>query len=255
MAAKSKDISVIIPIERTSEDNMALLRAAMASVPKGLDIYISTTTDNAGADFGEVKKVVTCDDPSFASLVNNAVSEIDGKWFTVLEYDDTMTKIWLKNIEKYTEAKPDVSVFMFLEDISDFNTGKFVSFGNEAAWASSFSNEIGYIDNDCLQNFFDFYMTGSLFNKDDWENVGGLKKSIKVTFWYEWMLRLTSKGHKIYVIPKIGYNHRLGRKGSLTEIYKAEVGAKETQWWFDRAKIESVYKEDRNKTYREEEDD
>jgi hypothetical protein len=158
-------------------------------------------------------------------------------------------------VEKYTAAKPDVSVFMFLEDISDFGTKKFVSFGNEAAWASSFSNEIGYIDNDCLQNFFDFYLTGSLFNKDDWEEVGGLKKSMKVTFWYEWMLRLTSKGRKIFVIPKIGYNHRLGRKGSLTEIYKAEVGAKETQWWFDRAKIESVYKEDRNKVYREEEDD
>lgn len=251
MAVRINEIGVIIPIENVSDENMALLASAISSVPSGLDIYISTTKENAEKDFGAVKKVVSNDDGSFASLVNNAVAAIDQKWFTILEFDDTFTKIWAQNVERYTEAKPDVSVYMFFEDITDFNTGKFVSFGNEAPWASSFSNDVGYIDNDCLQNFYDFYLTGSLFNKDDWEYVGGLKASMKVTFWYEWMLRLTSKGRKIYVIPKIGYNHKLGRKGSLTEIYKSEVSAKETQWWFDRAKIESMYKEDRNKTYKD----
>ena len=46
-------------------------------------------------------------------------------------------------------------------------------------------------------------MTGSIFNTADWKEVGGLKPQIKLTFWYEWMLRLTNKGKDIFVIPKI----------------------------------------------------
>ena len=37
------------------------------------------------------------------------------------------------------------------------------------------------------------------------------------------MLRATNNSKKIYVIPKVGYNHTLGRNGSLTETYKKEI--------------------------------
>jgi hypothetical protein len=195
----------------------------------------------------------TEDGTSFAELVENGVKAFnnnpDVKWFSILEFDDTYTPIWLDNVKKYIDFMPETSVFMCLEDITDFNNGKYIGFGNEAAWASSFSNEIGYIDNDCLQNYFDFYLTGSVFNIKDWLEVGGLKPSIKITFWYEWMLRATSKGKKIFVIPKVGYNHTLGRESSLVETYKKEIDKNETQWWFDLAKRESYFKEDRKKTY------
>ena len=46
-------------------------------------------------------------------------------------------------------------------ELLDADDSKFIGIGNEAPWASSFSNEIGYIDLDCLQNFFDFYKVGS----------------------------------------------------------------------------------------------
>ena len=136
---------------------------------------------------------------------------------------------------------PNISVFMPLEDITDFNNGKYIGFGNEAAWASSFSNEIGYVDNECLQNYFDFYVTGSIFNKADWNEVGGLKPLIKISFWYEWLLRLTNKSKKVYVIPKVGYNHSLGRSGSLVETYKSTVSKEESEWWFDLAKREYMF--------------
>jgi hypothetical protein len=141
---------------------------------------------------------------------------------------------------------------MYLEDITDFNDGKYIGFGNAEVYASSFSNEIGYLDNDCLQNYFDFYLTGSIFNTADWKEVGGLKPSIKITFWYEWLLRATNKGKKVFVIPKVGYNHSLGRKGSLVEVYKETVDPVESQWWFDLAKRESLFKEDRKKEYEKE---
>ena len=138
---------------------------------------------------------------------------------------------------------------MPLEDITDFNNGKYIGFGNEAPWASAFSNEIGYIDLECLQSYFDFYVTGSVFNVKDWNEIGGLKPHIKVTFWYEWMLRAANKPKKIYVVPKVGYNHTLGRNGSLTEAYKKEITEDEIKWWFDLAKRDYFFKDEKEPSY------
>lgn len=253
-----KELGVIIPMHEFGKENIELLNKAVESVPEDTPICLSVPKGTAptkvkGASNRLNLVVSDKDGSSFAELVENGVNAFknnpDVKWFSILEFDDTYTPIWLDNVKKYIDFMPDTSVFMFLEDITDFNDGKYIGFGNEAAWASSFSNEIGYIDLDCLQNYFDFYLTGSVFNLKDWLEVGGLKPSIKITFWYEWLLRATNKGKKVFVIPKVGYNHTLGRKGSLVEQYKADIDKEESQWWFDLAKREYFYKEDRKKEY------
>jgi hypothetical protein len=91
-------------------------------------------------------------------------------------------------------------------------------------------------------------MTGAIFNADDWKEVGGLKPSIKLTFWYEWLLRATYKGKKIFVIPKIGYTHLLGRQGSIIETYKKTIDNKESDFWVNVAKKDYFYKEERDKS-------
>jgi len=251
-----KELAVIIPMHEFGKDNIELLNNAIYSVPEGIVIYLSVPKGTTAAKVkGKSDRAILVvseeDGTSFADLVNSAVKKLgdDIKWFSILEYDDTYTPIWLDNVKRYIDFMPNTSVFMCLEDITDFNDGKYIGFGNEAAWASAFSNEIGYIDLDCLQNYFDFYLTGSVFNKADWNDVGGLKPSIKITFWYEWLLRATNKGKIVFVIPKVGYNHSLGRKGSLVEQYKENVPKEESQWWFDLAKREFYHKNDRNKTY------
>jgi hypothetical protein len=88
-------------------------------------------------------------------------------------------------------------------------------------------------------------MTGSIFKTQDWEEVGGLKPSIKLTFWYEWLLRMTYKGKKVYVIPKVGYTHKLGRQGSLIEGYKKTVDEKESNFWVSVARKDYFYKNER----------
>ena len=250
-----EELAVIIPMNEFGDENVKLLNKAVESVPTNIRVILSVPNKTNEQDLkgtsGRIQLVQNTDGESFAELVNTAVDVIDEKWFSILEFDDTYTNIWIDNVRKYVEFMPETSVFMCLEDITDFNTNQYIGFGNSEAWASSFSNEIGYIDNDCLQNYFDFYLTGSLFNTSDWKEVGGLKPSIKVTFWYEWLLRATNKGKKVFVIPKVCYNHKLGRKNSLVEIYKATVNEEESQWLFELAKKEMFYKEDRNKTYDE----
>ena len=252
-----KELVVIIPMNEFGKENIELLNKAVESVPSELNVLLSVPNGTDGKKLKGISDrlgvVSESEGSSFAELVNAAIFLFVVKWFSILEFDDTYTPIWYDNAKKYIEFMPSTSVFMYLEDITDFNDGKYIGFGNEAAWASAFSNEIGFIDNDCLQNYFDFYMTGSIFNTADWKEVGGLKPSIKITFWYEWLLRTTNKNKTFYLIPKVGYNHKLGRKGSLIEIYKSTIDQEETQWWFDLAKREMYYKKDRKKEYKKEE--
>ena len=254
-----KDLTIIIPVHKYDENIKELLSRALNSIPENTNVIISASVDAAKElsswTVSKETVVLPFEKTSFCDLVNNAVEKVETKWFSILEFDDTYTKIWFKEAEKYIEFKPDVSVFMPFEDLIDFTDKKFVGYGNEAVWASSFSNELGYIDYDCLQNFFDFYLTGSIFNKEDWVSVGGLKSSIKLTFWYEFLLRMTHNNKKIFVIPKVGYVHLLNREGSLIKEYAATIDEKESKGWINIAKQEHFFKNDRNKVYENEKED
>lgn len=253
-----KDITIIIPIHEYDEQIKDLLVRSIKSVPNECIIHVIAPynfEDKLHWLSDEYKNITvfTATDKNestdFCTLVNRGVSTCDTKWFSILEFDDEYTDIWFKNVEKYIEYKPDVSVLLPLEELNDFKKNTFVGYGNEAPWASSFSSEIGYIDNDCLQQFFDFYLTGGVFNTEDWLNQGGLKTSIKVTFWYEFLLRLTNNNKQVFVIPKLGYKHYVDRENSLYDVYRKTVDEKESSWWFELAKQEQFYKNDRNKTY------
>lgn len=247
------DMLVVIPVHVIDDNVKKLLPRALDSVPNDFDVRISCAygiKDELGKIIGKHKVEFIENEEgannNFQALVNRA---IDGyKWFSILEFDDIYSPIWKKNVLEYLEHKPDTSVLMCMEDLVDEKM-EFSGFGNDAPWASSFSDEIGYIDNECLKSYFDFYMTGSLFNVDDWKSIGGLKESMKLTFWYEFLLRATNLGKKIFVMPKVGYIHTIGRKDSLIDIYKNTLSDEEGQWWFDTARHEYFYKEDRKKEY------
>ena len=245
-----KDITVIIPFHEGTDENYALLERAIGSVKEGYAIYISTPSTLEMKDVklpNEDSKILKETDKStFQDLVNEAVKKVETKWFSILEFDDMYTDIWFEEVEREMEYKPEVSVLLPLEDVMEFESGKYLGFGNEAPLASAFSNELGYIDLDCLQNFFDFYLTGSIFSTHDFLTLGGLKPSIKITFWYEWLLRATNKGKLVYVVPKIGYKHYLGRPKSLVQSARETMSEKESQWWFEVAKKEYFYKEERS---------
>lgn len=244
-------ILVIIPLHQFDDDVKPLLQDAINSVPTDVDIALSlpvSIKDEVGKNIkiGKNVKIVENDNKSidFMTLVNSAVDE-NYDWFSILEYDDEYTPIWFKNVDKYIDYKSDYSIFLPFEDLVDYEKKEYMGMGNVAPWASSFSNEIGVIDLDCLQNYFEFYLTGSVFNTKDWKEIGGLKTNIPIYFWYEFLLRATNKGKKVFVIPKVGYNHYIGRKGSLLEIYKETVKEDEARYWMGIAKKEYFFVEQR----------
>lgn len=245
-----KNLTIVIPVHKIDDNISGLLHHAILSVPQELPIIISTVKDVVDKikDYLKDLKVdisysVSDGSSDFCSLVNNA--EVKTKWFSILEFDDEYTDIWYNNVKKYLEYKNDISVLMCMEDLFDFSTMKYMGIGNNAPWALSFSNEIGMIDNDCLQTYFDFYLTGSVFNTDDFNEVNKLKTNIPISFWYEYLLRITHLGKKVFVMPKVCYKHYLNREDSLIDISAKTMSNEEVDHWFKVARSEYYFKEQR----------
>lgn len=245
-----KDLTIIIPIREYESSMDELLNRAVESCGENNIILIGKNVEKYKTN-AHIKKIEnTSDNLDYQHNVNVAVDSVDTKYFSVLEYDDYFSKNWFNNVEKYIEIDTEeISGFLPLTEIVDFNEKKVIGYSNEVFWASSFSEEIGYLDMESMMNYLHFNTSGAVFKKDDFVSLGGLKESMKLVFWYEYLLRALYNNKRLYVIPKVGYYHVIGRDGSMTSEYTKTITEKEADWLVDLAKKEYFFKKDRNKTY------
>ena len=256
------DITVIIPVHDITEDTGKLFGNAVKSVaeqfvkPDVLMIVAPAKSDTLkwlqDFDYGDIKDIVTIVEndgaTDFASQLNFGVSKVETTWFSLLEYDDEFSKIWLKNVVEYKDCYDDVEMFLPIVVDVDEN-GAFIGLTNEAVWAQDFSDEMGVLDNTALLAYNNFNFDGMVMKKETYDEWGGLKPSMKLTFIYEFFLRLTYFSARIMVIPRFGYKHVNQRKGSLFHNYRDELKPDEARWWMSLAKKEYFHPEDRNITY------
>jgi len=252
-----KDVTIIIPvIEMEDEHKKNLFKRAIDSIDDSQIIVVGPENDIKIIENLKLSKIMRVLvnktlDTSYASQVNLAVKDVKTTYFSVLEYDDTYTPIWFNNVQKYVDNDAeDTFAFLPLTEVIDVKAGP-VGFANEAVWASSFSEEIGCYDLQCLEDYLDFNTSGGVFKTSEFLTLGGLKASMKLSFWYEFLLRAAYKGKRIFVIPKIGYNHFIGREDSLSYIYGNNMSETEANWWLNLAKKEYFFPHDRNKVYQE----
>jgi len=258
------DISVLLPVHELTDDTRTLFDNAVKSVeeqltkpdalliivPKGSDVF----KELSKYDFGAIKDIVTIvendGDTDFSSQINLGVEVSKTNWVSILELDDEYAKIWFKNVVEYREAYSEMDMFLpLIVDVNDQT--QFIGLTNEAVWAQSFSEEMGILDNGALLTYQNFNIDGSVIRKSLFEDFGGLKSNIKLTFVYEFLLRMTFKDNKIFVIPKFGYKHLNQRVGSLFHSYKAELDPLESKWWLSQAKKEYYFENDRILNYEE----
>lgn len=251
-----KDLTVIIPIHEINDDILKSLKNAIDSVNNQIDNEQTSILIVAKDDITQhIKNVVSKNieiisndgETDFCNQVNLGVSICTTKYFSILEFDDTYAPKWFKNAKLYIDNDPSIDICLPINEYRNHTNGELISFGNEIVWANAFSNEMGIIDSDCLEVQYDFNLTGAIFSKDDFLEIGGLKPSIKVAFWYEFLLRATYKGLKLFVCPKHGYVHTLNREGSLMSDYSKTITEKEGVAWYNLAKREYAFKEDRKK--------
>jgi hypothetical protein len=149
----------------------------------------------------------------------------------------------------------DVDVFLpIVVDVDDKLV--FAGFTNEATFAANVSSEIGILTNETLQTFQNFQISGMVFSKDKFLDMGGLKSNLKLVFGYELFLRLTHNSLKIMTIPKIGYKHINLREGSIFWNYKngeEKMTQDEAIFWIESAKKEYFYNNDREIKYESQE--
>lgn len=195
------------------------------------------------------------EEPNFAKQVNHGVSISKSNWCSILEFDDEYSNIWFKNSIKYMDIYPDVDAFLpIVVDIDEKLV--FAGFTNEATFASNISTEMGILSNDTLQTFQNFQISGMVFSKEKYQQVGGLKSNLKLIFGYELFLRLTHNSAKIMTIPRIGYKHMNMREGSIFWNYKNgedKVTQDEAKFWIDSAKKEYFYNTEREIKYESQE--
>lgn len=254
-----ENLTVIIPITTLDTDEKKeMFVKAISSVDDSNIIVVGDSQAIESLPQDKIKDYIftivenNTNNINYASQVNFALKKVKSDYFTVLEYDDIFSSIWFKMLKKYMDADVnDTFAFLPLTEVVDYETKLPFGYSNEAVWASSFSEELGYYDIQSLEYNLNFNTSGGVFKTEDFKNLGGLKSSMELVFWYEFLLRALYKGKKIFVIPKVGYYHTVNRPDSITNVYANTMSEKEADWWIDLAKKEYFFIKDRNKTYKE----
>ena len=202
-----------------------------------------------GYDFGKlnINKILWDKTPNYMEQVNYGIKNAKGTWISLFEFDDEYSSIWFKNVKKYSESYPEIQMFLPIVVETD-DKGVFAGFTNEATFAANFTQEMGFLTNETLQNYQNFQTAGAVFKKEIIEDFGGFKSSIKLTFIYELLLRLTYNSVSIMTIPKLGYKHINMREGSIFWNYKfgeSVMTEDEVKFWIQTAKREYFFVEDR----------
>jgi glycosyltransferase involved in cell wall biosynthesis len=258
------DISVILPVESSKHLDFAeYFDKAILSIQNqivGINELVivhsgeeSLSTYLSNYDFSGLTVNIYHNEGNtdFGSQVNYGVSKAKSKWISILEFDDEFASIWFKNVKIYMEAYPEVDGFLpIVVDVD--GKGVFAGFTNEATFAASMNTEIGILTNDMLLGYQNFQSSGMVLKKETYEDFGGFKPSFKLTFIYEFLLRLTYNSASLMTIPKIGYKHINLREGSIFWNYKNgshRITDDEVRFWIDSAKKEHFFTEDRGIKY------
>ncbi len=257
------NISVIIPIYKINEDIKGYFNSAITSIQNqkvGVDeVLIVIPKDNKellefieGFDYKNVLRRIILNDgkTDFASQFNLGVKESKSDWVSLLEVDDVYSEIYFHNVVKYRKAYDKVGLFMPI--ILESNAkGQFQGFSNETVWAAQFSDKMGVLDYETLLQYENFNFAGMVIKKEHIEDFGGVKSTIKLTFMYEFLLRMLNKGVEQMTIPKVGYQHTNQREDSLFKNVREEMDPVEAKWWLALAKRECHQIKEREVTYEE----
>lgn len=209
----------------------------------------------------------------FNEAFNYAV--INGyEMFSVVESEDVVDTNWYSNVIKYSTAKPDYNAFLPLT--REVSNGNFIGFFNEACWSEGLAEVAGVFDLQLLMRFNCMNITGIAFKteslKEYSEDADGvykpIKETVKISYAYEFFLRMVYNDLKFFTIPKVGYEHRIDLVSDTVDFFSSKVPrdvtskpiekggmtVDEFRWYNDLAKKEYFFDEDRKIVYKAKEE-
>ncbi len=259
------DITVIIPLHEWNDEVEKLYNKALetVSVQDGVDdrppvlvVYAAglENNDSFSKEIEEARDLSIAyikneGKTDFQSQINLGAKQVKTRWFSILEYDDEYSTTYFKIMSSYINSPEFKGVEVFLPIVVETNKeDQAMKITNETVWSKQFVGEngtMGYLNKDSLNQYTDFKICGALLNTDEYNTAGGLKSNIKLTFQYEFLLRYMNNASKIYTVPKIGYKHLIIREGSLFDTLSKTMTMDERKFWFDTAKKEANFFNDR----------
>ena len=257
------NVTVIVPVHEISDEVRKYLKEALESVGKQdkIDYLPKIIIVSPKSIFEDIKRevvdlidltlnvefLVNDGKTDFQSQVNFASESVDTDYFTILEFDDQLSTTYFKIAEQYIKSYSDVDLFLpFIIETTIENQA--IKITNEQPWARNYVGEngtLGFMNNAVLDNVTDFKFTGAIFKKSEFDNLGKLKVNIKLTFTLEFLYRILNNGGKIFSLPKIMYKHTANRVDSLFDMYSKTMSMPERKFWFDTAKKEANFFNDR----------
>ena len=257
------NITIVVPVCEYNEALKKLYRRAIGSIPvpdgekSSYPVIVIGPKDVINEYKDEkIEKIVNItyienSESDFQNQINTAAKKCETPYFSILEVDDMYNPNWFTNVEKHIESMPETPFFLPLTEVFDASNEEFVpvGFANEIALTTSFSDAIGYIGIDELNEFSDFSCTGGVYRVSDFLEIGGLKRNLKIVFWYEFLMRAANNHKEAYVIPKLGYRHTVRRPGSLMDMIPKTIDSDEAKFWYETAKQEYFFNEDRKREY------
>jgi hypothetical protein len=259
-------ISIIIPVHEFNDDVKSYLSKSLTSVKLQQEVkdevevvvvYNALAREQGLLDFVtdytttiqlETKTILNEGKSDFCSQINFGVKSIETPHFTILEYDDELSSIHIKNALKHISELPDVGIFLPFTIEVDASTGNAIQIVNQSVWSKGYVGEngvLGYLNTRSLNDFSFYTLGGAVINKSEYEACGGLKSNIVLAFTYEFLLRFLENGNKIYSIAKFGYKHTINRSGALFTGFAATMPMNERKFWFETAKKECHFNTDR----------
>lgn len=256
--------TVIVPIHEINDEYRDYLVKAIESVanqininelPKVIIVYTADIDDSLMTNIKlpettnklSITYLKNTGSSDYQSQVNFAVNHVTTDYFSVLEFDDEYSQVYFNVVNRYINTYPQIDVFLpIIVEVNDNNQG--IKLTNELTWSQQVigeNGELGYLNHDILKQFTDFNLSGAVFKKSEFINIGGYKSNIKLTFMHEFLLRAINNACKVYTIPKIGYKHWSTRINSLFDNYKKTMNFVERRFWYNVAIKEYVYTNDR----------
>jgi hypothetical protein len=198
---------------------------------------------------------------TFQGIFNEALNyAIINKYenFSVIEPEDVVDVNWYKSAMKYIAKKEGVDgLFPITREMSN---GNFLGFFNEACWVDGYAEVAGTFDLQLLMRFNCMNITGAIFKTESIKTHSteiegqfkAIKEDFKVSYSYEFFLRMIYNDLKFFTIPRIGYEHRIDIPSEMVEPFsskiprnisiwpedKGGISPEEVKFWVDAAKKE-----------------
>jgi len=200
--------------------------------------------------------------------VFNLALENGYEGISIAEAEDGYSVKWFEIADAYIQENPEISIFMPV--IRNVVNGAFSGVMNESPWVEGMSEEAGKFDLNLLQRFNCANPLGAVYKVsavDEYaEKVDSesrpMKESMKLSHYYEFFLRMIYDDVKIMTIPRIGYELKVTNKDYFSDasckvpqnlailpVEKGGITQEEARFWFELAKKEFFYDDDRKKVY------